>query len=309
MLPLLRKLLKKTRTSSLESVFINLCKGLDALHVPYLKNLSFSKIRPTDRIVVLGVGKTALKGYNKPNKLVAGIGLMTHPANWPSLFKDFRVAVYLQHSVWTQNIYNKWFGANTCVTWPVGIDTDFWQPQKQVPRKQILVYVKFLWNREQNTETLLHPIMDYLVAKGVDFQTITYGSYTLKEYKELLEKSSAMIFLCEHESQGLAYQEAMAMDVPIYAWDQGLWLDENRFEWGETEPVPASSVPYFNESCGHKFKDLQEFQTGFNSFFKAVQQGKFSPREYVLANLTLKKSAQRMLEILDNVYHTHDESQ
>ncbi len=306
-LPFIKRLLKKTRTSSLESVFINLCKGLDVLNVPYLKNLPFSKIKSTDRLVVLGVGKNVLKGYNKPNKLVAGIGLMTHPANWPGLFKDFKIAIYLQHSTWTKNIYNKWFGPNTCTTWPVGIDTDFWHPKKQKPKKHILVYVKFLWNREQNRETLLKPIIDFLTEKGLAYQVITYGFYTIKKYKELLEESSAIIFLCEHESQGLAYQEAMAMDVPIYAWDQGFWLDENRFEWGETDPVLASSVPYFDQTCGERFKDLQEFRAGFNSFYKAVQQGRFSPREYVLDNLTLKKSTQRMLEILDSVYNAHDE--
>lgn len=306
-LPLIKKLLKRTRTSSLESVFINLCKGLDALHIPYLKNLPFNKIRPTDRIVVLGMGKNSLKGYNNSNKLVAGIGLMTHPANWPSLFKDFKVAIYLQHSTWTKNIYNKWFGPNTCTTWPVGIDTDFWTSKKQKPKKYILVYVKFLWNREQNQETLFKPIIDFLVTKELAYQVITYGSYTVKEYKELLEQSSAMIFLCEHESQGLAYQEAMSMNVPIYAWDQGLWLDENRFEWSETAPVPASSVPYFDQTCGKKFKDLKAFYIGFDGFYDAIHQGKFTPRAYVLASLTLKKSAQRMLEILDNVYNTDEE--
>ena len=39
-----------------------------------------------------------------------------------------------------------------------------------------------------------------------------------------------MIFLVEHETQGIAYQEAMACDVPILAWDQGNWLDPKRLE-------------------------------------------------------------------------------
>ena len=30
-----------------------------------------------------------------------------------------------------------------------------------------------------------------------------------------------MIFLCEHETQGIAYQQALSRNVPILAWDRG----------------------------------------------------------------------------------------
>jgi hypothetical protein len=106
-----------------------------------------------------------------------------------------------------------------------------------------------------------------------------------------------MVYFCEHESQGIALQEAMSMNIPVFAWDQGKWLDPNRFGWGEMD-TPASTVPYFDERCGSKFQDLGAFYEGFEGFWKNVTGDKYAPREYVLENLTLEKSAQRMLDIV-----------
>lgn len=293
---------RKKNISSLERVFINLCKALEAKKISFVKNLSFDKIKDEDKIVVLGIGKNVLRGYHKKNKIIAGIGLMTHPNEWPTLFEDYPIATYLQHSTWTARIYNKWYGENTCTIWPVGIDTYYWEAKKTSARKDILVYVKFLWSKERNTTEILKPILNILDNHQVNYKLIIYGSYTIKEYKKILKSSIGMIFLCEHESQGLAYQEAMAMDVPIFAWDQGFWLDTNRFTWEEKEPVPASSVPYFDETCGEKFKDLEEFNTKLPKFIESSIKGKYEPRDYILKNLSLEKSAERILAILNEVY-------
>ncbi|MCX2492588.1 glycosyltransferase family 1 protein [Pedobacter sp. PF22-3] len=251
---------------------------------------------------MLGAGKHVLNNYQQPNKIIAGIGLITHPSNWPTLFKDYPIAVYLQHSPWAANIYNKWYGPNSCKIWPVGIDTNYWQPHKATKSPHILIYVKFLWHQEQNKKELLNPIIDFFEQNAIAYQLITYGDYHIKTYKALLNHSKAMIFLCEHESQGLAYQEAMAMDVPIFAWNQGLWLDKNRLNWGETEPIAASSVPYFNSTCGDTFKDFDEFKLGFTRFYTKVERGLFKPRDYILNHLTLEKSAERILTIIKEVY-------
>lgn len=299
----LRNYILPRKMGSLELVFLNLCKGFEKLNIGYKTNLPFHKIKPTDYIVVLGTGKEVLKGYQQPNKIIAGIGLMTHPAQWPTLFNDYPVVAYLQHSTWTSKIYNHYFGNNSCKIWPVGIDTDFWKPKSNVTKSHLLIYIKFLWDRERNTENLLHPILAYLTAHQINYQVITYGSYQLKDYKELLAESIGMIFLCEHESQGIAYQEAMCMNVPIFAWDMGKWIDPNRLEWGEKEVVEASSVPYFDSLCGDKFQNLSEFENNFESFYAKALNNEYHPRNYVIENLSLEKSTSRMLDIIREVYH------
>lgn len=107
-----------------------------------------------------------------------------------------------------------------------------------------------------------------------------------------------MIFVCEHESQGLAYQECLSTGVPVLAWEQGQWLDPNRFAWG-TADIPATSVPYWDERCGLKFKDINEFPERLIEFLDKRAQGKFSPRDYIIENLTLKKCAGSFLKIVD----------
>ena len=297
-----RFIFRKNKIGSLEKVFNNLCKGFDQLGIKYYKNISFKAIKQTDQIIVLGIGAQVLKKYQISNKIIAGIGLMTHPSQWPSLFEDYPIATYLQHSHWTAEIYNRWYGKKTCKIWQAGIDTHYWKTTKTVIKKDILIYVKFLWDKEKNTIQILNPILDFLNSCNIEYKIIEYGFYTVEKYKKMLETSNAMIFLCEHESQGLAYQEAMAMNVPIFAWDQGFWLDKNRFSWGENQDVEASSVPYFDSQCGEKFKNIIEFKLGFSNFYEKAKANFYQPRSYVLQYLTLEKSAERMLEIINEVY-------
>lgn len=288
----------KDRISSLEMVFINLCKGLKSLGIDFTINLPFEQLRANDIPIVLGQGKNVLEGYKQNNSIIAGIGLMTHPNEWPTLFQDYPVKTYLQHSAWTTSIYNKWYGTGSTVQWQAGINSEYWKPINQ-PKKHILIYEKFLWNKTDNQASLTAPIIAQLKKKNISYSIIRYGFYKKNDFKRLLAGSVAMLFLCEHESQGLAYQQAMAMNVPILAWEQGLWLDPLRFEWGEHDPIAASSVPYFDERCGMKFNDFDSFEQIFPTFFQQAKDGRFSPRAYVLENLTIEKSAKRMLEIVN----------
>ena len=97
-----------------------------------------------------------------------------------------------------------------------------------------------------------------------------------------------MIYLCEHETQGCAYQEALASNVPVLAWDPGFWRDPlaEKFEDG---PVPATSVPYFSEECGDRFRGVEAFDEVFDRFWARLSS--YEPRRYVARELTLEKSA------------------
>ncbi|RYU91613.1 glycosyltransferase family 1 protein [Mucilaginibacter terrigena] len=302
-IPALRKLIKGSRVSGIEKVFINLCKGFDELRVNYDINLPFKKIQPDEPVVVLGNGMHALQGYHQPNPVIAGIGLMSHPSGWPNFFTDYPIAKYLQHSVWTNNIYLPYYGEGNCAIWPAGIDTDKWAPKaKAIKKHDILVYDKIMWDKNDTRKQLKAPILAKLNTLGLSYAEITYGDYKEAEYFEILQQSKGMIFLCEHESQGFACCEAMAMNVPVFAWNQGQWLDPNRIAWGETEVVPASSIPFFDERCGMEFKNPEDFEAKIDQFWHKLISNGFNPREYILENLTLKKSAQIMLDIINSVY-------
>jgi glycosyltransferase involved in cell wall biosynthesis len=128
---------------------------------------------------------------------------------------------------------------------------------------------------------------------------LQYGYYSAQQYKQALQSCRAMLFLCEHESQGLAYQECLASGVPVLAWDQGWWLDPDRFKWGECN-VPSTSVPFFDERCGVTFKSVTEFPERLTHFLDRQNSGLFAPREYILENLTLEKCSAHFVQILND---------
>ena len=97
-----------------------------------------------------------------------------------------------------------------------------------------------------------------------------------------------MAFLCEHETQGLAYQDARASNILILARDNGFWLDPlwKRFS---PKPIPASSVPFLSDECGERFRDVAEFKDALSVFLSRLEH--FEPRKCVIENLSMKESA------------------
>lgn len=276
---------------------INLCLGLDRIGVPYRVNMPYRKVRPDDWVGVLGRGRTALAGYDLPNPIVAGIGLMTHPSEWPTLFDDYPVAFYLQHSEWARDVYVPAYGADRLRLWPVGIDTEQYRPSGAEPAHDVLLYNKTMWEAEAREVELVEPIRADLAACGLSVVEFRYGSYEQEDYQAALRSCRAMVFLCEHESQGIAYQEALSSGVPILAWDQGQWLDPNRFGWG-APTIPATSVPFWDDRCGMTFRDATGFAEALGPFWEGIEQGTFAPRDYILDTLTLERSAAAFVDLL-----------
>ncbi|MGB8582338.1 MAG: hypothetical protein WCD47_16075 [Candidatus Sulfotelmatobacter sp.] len=281
-----------------DKVFHNLCLGLDHLPIEYHVNLPFEKLKAGDRVGVLGRGRYSLQGYDKPNPVVAGIGLMTHPSEWPTLCEDYPVKRYLQHSAWANDVYRPYFG-DRCGIWPVGIDTDTWLPNPDNHKDiDLLIYDKVMWNREVVKPPLLAVINDFARRRSLQVNSVIYGSYTEREYRDLLGRSKGMIFLCEHESQGLAYQECLSSGVPVLAWDQGQCLDPNRFAWGQPH-IAATSVPYFDERCGERFGGLEDLGEKLSIFMGKIDASAYSPRDFVMENLTLRSCAAQFLSFFE----------
>ena len=298
--PFIRRIVAgKSRTRGPEKVFRNLCAGLDRLGIAYEVNLPFAHLREGDRVGVIGsVGRHALQGYDRPVPIVAGPCLMTHPTEWPTLCDDYPVAVYLQHSAWANEVYKPYFG-DRCRIWPVGIDTEAWHPRRSTSKTvDFLIYEKILWDRTEQAPRWLGTLRRELTRRGLSFIELHYGAYDEREYKEALDACRAMIFLCEHESQGLAYLECLASDVPILAWDQGRWLDPLRLAAAKAE-IPARSVPYFDQRCGLRFRSLDELPDALSRFLDLQRSGEFAPRAYVTESLTVEKCSARFLAFLE----------
>lgn len=297
--PLVRRVVRgRPAPSGIDKTYLNIAAGLRELGVNFRFNRPWHEIRRHDRVGVFGRDRPCLAGYDRPNRLVAGVALMTHPSEWPTLCQEYPVAFYTQQGDWATAIYRPYFGDDVCVTCPVGIETEIWKPTpSQVPTTDFLLYNKIRWDYPMREQTLLQPIREHLQKRGLTFEEIRYGAYKPEDYAAAMRRCRSLLFICEHESQGFAYQEAMSAGMPVLAWDPGEWLDPRRFEWG-TPQVPASSVPFFDARCGERFLDFAAFPSALGVFAENLGQGKYAPRDYILDHLTLKQCATRYLGFL-----------
>jgi hypothetical protein len=140
-----------------------------------------------------------------------------------------------------------------------------------------------------------------LRQSGRSFKELRYGSYREEEFQAALSDCRTMIFLCEHETQGIAYQQALSCNVPILAWDRGgYWQDPSHFPH-KVKFQPVTSVPYWDERCGRTFVSIEQFHDAWNGFWDECQSVRFGPRDYILENLTLEKSADRYVQHVRDV--------
>ena len=232
---------------------------------------------------------TVLEGWNLPNPAILGPSLFDHPMLAPHLMEDPRFRIYLVLAQWMYDMFRPIYG-DACVRWYAGIDTDEWiDTSSHAKDVDFLVYDKIRWSHETLAVELLQPILDVLARRGLRTQVIRYKHHDHKTYRRLLERSRAMIFVCEHETQGLAYQEALASNVPVLAWDNGYWLDPL---WKKVSSmmIPASTVPFFSAECGDRFVDFAGFEPALGRFLNRMPL--FQPRRYVLENLSMRRSSE-----------------
>jgi hypothetical protein len=280
---------RRQRVSGFEVSFQLLCRALrEAGRTVHVNDHRLARRNPNHPVGLCGY-KYILDGWNLPNPAVLGPGLYDHPKQAPQLLQDARFRSFLILCDWMRDMFAGMYDREKLDLWFGGIDLADW-PDVRLETKSIdvLIYDKIRWNRESLEPELLESIVAELGKRGLSHEIIRYGRYTHDDYRNVLRKSRSMIFLCEHETQGMAYQEALASNVPVIAWDQGTWLDPNRPLW-ETEPVPASSVPYFSTACGERFRDISEFAEIFDRFWNRL--GSYEPRTYVSDELSFAASA------------------
>lgn len=300
--PVVRRVVRGPRVpSGIDKVFLNLAAGLREIGAPYVVNPPWRKIGPGQSVGVIGRDRACLVGYDLPNPILAGVALMTHPTEWPTLCEEYPVRKYVQHCDWAIDLYRPYFGADRCDTWAVGIDTTLWAPSDPSQKTiDFLLYDKVRWEHERYQNELIDPVIAALDEAGCSYEVIRYGSYRPEDYAGALQRCRSLLFLCEHESQGIAYQEAMSAGLPVLAWDPGQWLDPGRFHWG-TPHVPASSVPFFDARCGERFVDAATFPETLRQFNEKRTGGHYAPRDYMLENLTLAKSAEHYLRLINQI--------
>lgn len=292
----------KPRPGGQMMVALELMKGLDLLKIPYRFNdYSYAQKNPNELIGV--IGKSFLLAEKKfKNPILFGASVFSHPLEAPNfLAANPNVKKILVPGEWMKKMFKPYY-EDLVEAWPVGIDTAKWNPQlKKASQFDFLIYNKIRWDLQIQDEALFSTISNELEQRNLTSTTVKYGSYTPEELREKVAVSKAVIFLCEHETQGLAYQQILATGTPILAYDQeDFWLDPS-FYPNQVQYGPVSSVPYWNEKCGVKFKSATTFASALTTFQDKFEHDFFDPRSYILDHLTLEKCASNYHEIYTKI--------
>jgi glycosyltransferase involved in cell wall biosynthesis len=254
----------------------------------HANDYALAKANPDYPVGLIG-GPALLEGWSLPNPAILGPSIYDQPGQAPRLFADPRFRTYVCLADWMFEMFERCYRGR-CVKWFAGIDTDAWPDLSGAPKDlDFLVYDKVRWEHDHYEQALIQPVRMELEARGLKYETIRYRFHDHETFKSLMQRAKALLFLCENETQGIAYQEAMASGLPVLAWDRGYWADP---QWREhyKEPPWASSVPFFSQACGEKFKCAEDFGRQLDVFL--ARRDSYRPRAYVAENLTFARSAE-----------------
>lgn len=280
-----------------EKVFHNLCISFSRLGIKFRVNPPVSERTSADANILLGRGIQSLKAFDNGDPFIAAIGISSHPKEFPDLPEKYNIKAYLSHCDWINQICKSYWG-NICDTWPAGIDTDYWKPDVSVsPDIDILIYKKFGFEKELDEARVYRPLMEVIQKKGFSYAEITYGNYKEKDFFDLLKKTKSMLFLSQHETQGIACNQVMSMNIPVLAWDEHRMRDPYYTRESQGN-IYTESVPFFDQRCGLVFEHVDEFEQKLDTFMEHMHAGTYTPRAYVLENVSMEKSAARMLELI-----------
>ncbi len=231
------------------------------------------------------------------NPAIFGPGEVPLPDKVMPVVEQNHLKVVTQPSEWYCALWRDVLG-DRIHPMPVAIDTEAW-PNLSGHAKtlDVIVYDKIRWNRPEREADLLKPLLAHLKARKLSYEVLRYGHHGLDQFRSSLARGRVMVFICEHETQGLAYQEAMSSGVPILAWDDRQLVSPSDRKLAP-EGLAVSSVPYFDERCGRRAR-LSEMCEAFDLFWE--EKDSYAPRDYVVENLNLAAGAARYLELFSMI--------
>lgn len=216
------------------------------------------------------------------------------------ILKDFdnkyNNAVYLLPSKQVLNLWKNEFKYDTLkLVWsPFGVNTQKFKPSN-FDKTEVLLYYK---RRDPNE---LYYVENVLKNRKIQYKKIEYGKYQETDYVKLLQKAKYGIWVGEHESQGFALQEALAMNVPLLVWSTTLLSQE----WNSQKYLNIKSKmvsnPYWDNRCGEVFYDVSHFEIKLDYFLQNLKN--YKPRDFVIENLSFEKCNNNFNVILNTLFN------
>lgn len=244
---------------------------------------------------------SVLSAADLPNPRIFGPGDYGYPDVAAAVARDPRNRILTQPSQWPLELYRGTCG-NKLHALFVGIDTELW-PDRSACHKDLdfVVYDKIRWNhgavRHNQPVDIITRTTRRLDHLGLRYVVLRYGAHHLRQFRDALSHARAMLFLCEHETQGIAYQEALASNVPVLALDEGVLMDPVQRPFAPAD-LRVSAVPYFDSTCGETFVP-DTFDATLDRFLNRLHG--YRPREFVLNHLSMRQAAENYLRMYSSL--------
>lgn len=281
------------------SVTRSLINGLNELGVNYVYN-PFLITKVSDIVIVLSGINTLkqaiyLKKIGKIKFLFAGPNIITFVNDSDNIISSNFIDYVITPSESTSNLYinDNHILKNKCKAWPAGVDIKYWKPRFNKEKKKILFYLKqhnFTDSYFKNKTVNIDQYVNYLNSKNYQTELIEYGKYTKETYLGLLQDSILMVGFSFSESQGIAWAEAWATDVPTLIYYNNISSVYER-------TFSCETAPYLSPQTGQYFNNFEDFINKFNNW--ETNQKIFNPNNWVLKNMSDKISASKLLEIIN----------
>ena len=267
------------RMSGPKKVIQNLFRSLDDMGIPYVENEE-----KYDNNFFLHWDPYQVNNYDKirnKSKLLVG------PQVWPFASEFSQLKEYgkiIAPSEWVSNLFEKYFTSKTLI-WPIAI----YPPEivNQESDCDCLIYYKNRPREDYKT------VVEFLVNRGLKPISLEYGNYTQEQFKYALSLVKFCVIVANTESQGVAIQEMMAVDKPIFVIDHTIWDG-----MGKDYIVPATSVPYWSEECGVKIDSINDLESRFDQFYYNLHN--YCPKDYVNRELSPQKTVQILLDYYES---------
>jgi hypothetical protein len=281
------------------SVTTSLISGLTHLGVIFNHNpLRFEDVGDVVMVLsdVRALGQAIqLKRQGKIKKLLAGPNLVVRANQDGGILASPEIDVCIVPSYWVKPSYedDEPTLKGRIQIWYAGVDTHYWSPsisfQEKMSQgsKEVLVY----WKTEG--EAFCRHVERVLREKGFHPIRVRYGSYSKDQFKHYLQRSLFAVFITRSESQGIAFAESWAMDVPTLVWDpQEPLTIMGKVHW------PVAACPYINPANGAIWKNaehLAHILDNINDF-----SSRFGARASVIESMSDEVSARMLMNIVNN---------
>ena len=257
-------------------VFDNLTAGLRKIRVDYQVNpLQLNSSTPSYCLSPHPIL------FNDSSSMSIGPNICVLPTDLEVVMEQ-KFKYFITPCSWTKELCSRWIDPDKIKVWPVGIDLDKFNPFNSQKEIDCLLYLKNRTNEE------LDVVKKILSKFNQSYTILEYGKYSEEEFLEKISTSKYSFILGNTESQGIAIQEMMSCNLPLFVWDKTEW--DHR---GEEFKCAASTVPYWDKICG--IKAGTNIEENFEKFLDTI--GDYNPRSYIENNFSLEKRASEFLTI------------